>query len=821
MGNANKALIFFLCMTINFVSLAQQTNVSKNIDAKKFDPAVLLWYNQPAAKWEDAMPVGNGRLGAMVFGKTDEERIQFNEDTYWTGGPYSTVVKGGYKMLPEIQKKIFENKMLEAHNLFGRYLMGYPVEQQKYQSLANLLLFFDNKEKPENYKRWLDLETGITSVEYTSKGITYHRDIFASFPDNIIVMRFTSNRPGSISFKANLRGMRNQAHSNYATDYFKMDGKGNEELVLTGKSADYMGIEGKLRYETRLKAVNSGGSVKINDVDLIVENADTITLYFSAATNFVSYKDVSANEHERVDSYLKKIEKKSYKEVIETAVADYRKLFKRTALHLDTTEISYLPTNERLEKSQTSPDPSLAALCYQFARYVLIASSRSGTQPANLQGIWNQDMNPAWDSKYTTNINLQMNYWPVESSNLSECAETLTKMLNELTDQGTQVAKEHYGCKGWVFHQNTDLWRVAAPMDGPTWGTFTTAGAWLCMQLWEHYLFSMDSNYLRQVYPVIKESVDFFMDFLVENPQTKWLVTNPSSSPENFPGSPGNGPYFDEVTGSMLPGTTICAGSSIDMEIINDLFTSYINATKALNIDKDFAEKVSIAKAKLRPPLIGKDSTLQEWSEDWIQLENHHRHLSPLYGLYPGDQFSFSKTPELMNACKKLLVERGDEGPGFSRTWKMALWARLYDGERANKLFKGYLKNQCFMSLFAKGGTQFQIDGVCGAAAGITEMLAQSHDGVIRLLPAIPDEWSNGEIEGMLLRGGFELKLKWNDKRIIYAIFKSKAGEPCRVFSKNNLMVTSANKKVRTQKMKDGTIEFATLKGEVYQIVEK
>jgi alpha-L-fucosidase 2 len=802
-------------------SYAQVSDISNYIDSKKFDPSVLLWYNQPASKWEDALPVGNGRLGAMVFGKTDEERIQLNEDTYWTGGPYSTVVKGGYKMLPEIQKKVFEGKMLEAHNLFGRYLMGYPVEQQKYQCLANLLLSFGNKEKPANYKRWLDLEKGICSIEFTINGVTYHRDIFSSYPDNLLVIRMTSNKPGSISLKANLRGVRNQAHSNYATDYFKMDGEGKDELVLKGKSADYMGIAGKLRYEARVKAFQSGGTMKLNDVDLVIENADTVTLYFTAATNFVNYKDVSANEHDRVESFFKTIEKKSYEEILETAVTDYRELFKRVSLHLGTTENSYLPTNERLEKIQIAADPSLAALCYQFARYIMISSSRPGTEPANLQGIWNQDMNPAWDSKYTTNINLQMNYWPVETANLPECAEPLIRMVKELSDQGAQVAREHYGCKGWVFHQNTDIWRVAAPMDGPTWGTFTTGGAWLCTQLWEHYLFSMDTNYLKQIYPTIKGSVQFFMDFLVEDPRTKWLVTNPSTSPENFPGSPGNGPYFDEVTGSMLPGTTICAGSSIDMEIISDLFNYFISAAKTLGVDQDFAEKAATAKASLRPPLINKDSALQEWSEDWSQLEKQHRHLSPLYGLYPGNMFSPDKTPQFINACKKLLEERGDEGPGFSRTWKMALWARLLDGNRADKLFKGYIKNQCFASLFAKGGTQFQVDAVFGAAAAITEMLVQSQDGVIRLLPALPDEWSEGEMDGILLRGGFELKMKWENKRIVFATLKSKAGQTCRIYSKTDLIVTCLNKTVKTKKMNDGTIAFWTNNGNVYTITEK
>ena len=445
--------------------------------------------------------------------------------------------------------------------------MGYPVEQQKYQSLANLHLFFEHQDKVTGYKRWLDLSNSISGVVYSINDVTYTREVIASEPDQTIVVRLTASKPGNISFKANLRGVRNQTHSNYATDYFRMDASGNDGLAVTGKSADYMGVEGKLRYEARIKVVHEGGNIKTDGVDLIVDNANTVTIYFVAATNFINYKNVTADEHARVENYLKNLGGKSFESIKATAISNYRKLYDRVSLTLAKTENSFLPTNERFQQIQISPDPSLAALSYNFGRYLMISSSRKGTEPANLQGIWNDDMNPMWDSKYTTNINTEMNYWPVESSNLSECAEPLVRMIRELTDQGTQVAREHYGARGWVFHQNTDLWRVAAPMDGPTWGTFTVGGAWLCTHLWEHYQYTRDLKFLNEVYPLIEGSVQFFIDFLVMHPNGKWLVTNPSTSPENFPDGGGNKPYFDEVTAGFREGTTICAGSSIDMQI--------------------------------------------------------------------------------------------------------------------------------------------------------------------------------------------------------------------------------------------------------------
>ena len=804
-----KTIILFLLFCIQFIIVAQKSS---------FNPSSTLWYEQPAEEWEEALPVGNGRLGAMIFGGFDEEIIQINEETYWSGGPYSTVVKGGYKVLPEIQKYIFDGEPLKAHKLFGRYLMGYPVEQQKYQSTAKLHLFFDEQSDVTDYTRWLDLSTGIAHVSYKSDGVSYTREVFSSAPDQVIVIRLDSNKEGGLNFKAQLRGVRNMAHSNYATDYFRMDGIGDDGLTVYGKSADYLGVEGMLRYRAQLKAVNEGGEMMVEGTQLIVENADAVTIYIVAATNFVNYRDVSADQDRQAEGYLAKLEGKNYENIKSAAIEDYKSLFDRVSLELPLTDNSYLPTDERIKALEDDPDPALAALAYNFGRYVLISSSRPGTQPANLQGIWNEDMNPAWDSKYTTNINIEMNYWPVESANLSECAEPLIKMVKELTDQGSEVAREHYGAGGWVFHQNTDIWRVAAPMDGPTWGTFTTGGAWLTTHLWEHYLYTMDIDYLRDIYPVIKESVRFFMDFLVEHPNGKWLVTNPSNSPENPPDGPGYRYFYDEITG-MYYFTTICYGSSIDMQILTDLFGYYIESANLLGADQEFADNVKQARDRLVPPMVGSDGSLQEWTEDYKQLEEKHRHFSHMYGLYPGKVISVKKTPELIDACKAVLEQRGDGGTGFSRGWKMALWARLYDGNRANKIFKGYIKEQAYPQLFAKCYTPMQIDGTMGVTAGITEMLVQSHEGVIDLLPALPDEWDNGKFMGVCSRGGFELSFEWKDSKLTEVEIISKAGENCRINTHTYLKVFSDGKRIEPIKHNDGSYEFMTEKGDKYLIV--
>lgn len=784
---------------IFLLNCADQSPKSK-IQEKNINPGSALWYKQPADKWESALAVGNGRLGAMVFGKTDVEKIQFNEETYWSGGPYNTTVKDGYKYLPEIQKLIFEGEYYKAHRLFGRHLMGYPVEQQKYQSTGDLILKFKSKSEVTDYIHRLDLDQAIATTSYFQNGIQFQREVLSTPIDQVIVVRLTADKPGSISFIANLNGYRNNAHSNYATDYYQKDGYGTDGLTLTGKSADYLGVEGKLRYEARVKAVPEGGTMRVDDVNLIIEDADAVTIFIAAATNFVNYKDVSGNPKQRIETVLANVKSRTYDQIKQGHIKEHQKYYQRVSLELESTANSYLPTDERIKKFDGKNDPSLAALCLQFGRYMLIASSRPGTQPANLQGIWNDKMNPNWDSKYTTNINTEMNYWPAEVCNLSEFAEPLFKMIEELTDQGRDVAKEHYGKKGWVFHQNTDIWRVAAPMDGVQWGTFTTGGAWLCTHLWEHYLFTEDVDFLKNVYPIMKGSVEFFLDFLVEHPKYGWLVTNPSTSPENFPGRPGNYERFeDEVPDYNTPGISICAGSTIDMQILNDLFGYTAKASEILRIDANFRDQVLETKMKLAPMQIGKKGDLQEWLEDWEQKEKNHRHISNLYGLYPGNQVSVKKTPDLVEPTKVVLNQRGLAGNGWASAWKMGCWSRLYDAEKALENFAYCMNHYTTNGLYSICSRYPQVDGLFGLSAVLAEMLIQSHEEVLHLLPCLPNSWATGEVTGLCARGGFEVSLKWFGGQLESVSILSKLGNtiPVRYKDKVIELKTEAGKTIK------------------------
>ena len=814
----NKLLPFFLFMLVS-CSCTKIQKLDHEITGD-FNPVTYLWYNEPADMWENTLPVGNGRLGARIFGRTDEETIQFNEETYWTGGPYSQTVKGGAEALPEIRKLIFNGEYIKAHKLFGRYLMGYPVEQMKYQSMGDLVLKFPDRGKVMNYKLALDIDQAIVTVSYEQAGIQFKREVFSTPVDQVIVVHLTADKPGSISFTANLRGYRNQAHSNYGTDYFRMDPAGNDGLMLAGKSADYLGIEGKVRYQARLKAISEGGMIEVNGEDLVAENCNTVTLYLAAATNFINCKDVSGDPVKRVNHVFELLKEKSYQNIKEAHIREHRKLFSRVNIDFGSTPNSFLPTDQRLEKYVVTNDPNLAALCFQFGRYLLISSSRPGTQPANLQGIWNTKMNPSWDSKYTTNINTEMNYWLAEVGNLSECAEPLFTMISELEDQGSEVAREHYGAGGWVFHQNTDIWRVAAPMDGPDWGAFTTGGAWLCTHLWEHYLYTGDKGFLQEVYPVMKGCVEFFLDFLVEHPGYGWLVTNPSTSPENFPGRPGNDPFFDEVTGWKSPGTTICAGSSIDMQILNDLFGYLAEASRILDIDHEFRDRVLSAREKLAPLQIGEKGDLQEWLEDWDQKEKSHRHISNLYGLFPGNQISQKKNPEFAEASTVVLEQRGLEGNGWSSAWKMACWARLYNPLKAMDNFDYYIHHYCYNSLYAICSGALQVDGVFGITAAIAEMLLQSHEEEIYLLPALPESWQTGNISGLCARAGFKVDMEWGSGELTRVIILSKLGNVCRVRVKGKFTVKSEDTKIQTTEIEPGFFKFSTEKGKIYEIVK-
>jgi alpha-L-fucosidase 2 len=628
-------------------------------------------------------------------------------------------------------------------------------------------------------------------------------------------MRLTSDKPGKISFTAQLRGYRNTAHSNYATDYYRMDSDGGDGLKLSGKSADYMGVEGKIRYQVRLRALNKGGATKADADELTVEAADSVTLLISAATNFVNYKDLSADPNARVESVMKAAADKMFDALKAEHVKEHQRLFQRVHLNLEATNNSQLPTDERLKSFNGSNDPALAALLFQFGRYLLISSSRPGAQPANLQGIWNKDMNPMWDSKYTTNINTQMNYWPAEVGNLSECAEPLFTMTKELTDQGSQVAREHYGVRGWVHHQNTDLWRVAAPMDGPSWGAFTTGGAWLSTHLWEHYLYTGDKQFLKEYYPVLKGSAEFFLDFLVPHPSYGWMVTNPSTSPENFPAIPSAVRFFDELT--MFETTTsICAGSTIDMQILRDLFSDVEQAAAVLGVDQDFRKKISEMRAKLAPMQIGRKGNLQEWLEDWDETEKSHRHISGLWGLYPGRQISPRATPKLADAARVVLEQRGLQGNGWASAWKTACWARLGDATKAMENIDYAIHNYTFNSLFSICSKAMQVDGSFGMSAGIAEMLLQSHEDELNLLPALPESWNNGEVKGLCARGGFEVGMRWKDGRLNEALVLSRLGNACRVRSGVSLQVTSKGKPVTVSRPEKDIVEFKTTLGATY-----
>jgi len=756
----------------------------------------------------------------MVFGRTDEERIQINEDTYWTGGPYSTTVEGGSRSLPEVRRLIFDGDLVGAHRLLGRSLMGYPVEQQKYQSLGALVLKFPDagKVSSSTYRNELDLDSAIVTTTYESGGVRFRREVFVSPVDQAIVVRLTASEPGSVSFSAQLRGERNQAHSNYATDYFRMDGNGGDGLIVRGKSADYLGVEGRLRYVSKLRAIPRGGEMKVVDDTLIVRGADEVLLLVAAATSFVDYRDVSADPAKRVDDALRAAAGKSFDELRAAHVAEHQRLFRRVSIRLRKTASSNLPTDERLKAFDGANDPDLAALVFQFGRYLLISSSRPGTQPANLQGIWNTDMNPMWDSKYTTNINLQMNYWPAEVGNLSETAQPLFRLIREVSDQGAGVAREHYGARGWVLHQNTDIWRVAAPMDGPSWGAFTTAGAWLCTHLWEHYLFTGDRDFLREYYPVMKGSAEFFLDFLVREPRRGWLVTNPSTSPENFPLAPGNDSFFDEVTGSMSTGTTLVAGSTIDMQILGDLFTEVADAAAVLDVDRDFRAKLLETRARLAPMQVGRDGTLQEWLDDWPQREKSHRHISNLYGLYPGNQISARRTPALAEAARRVLEQRGLEGNGWSSAWKTAAWARLDDGTRALENFVYAVRHYTTDSLFSICSNAMQVDGSFGMTAAIAEILLQSHEHELFLLPALPEGWGDGEIEGLRARGGYEVGLAWKGGALTRATIAASQAGTCRVRAAQALRVTSGGKTIGVSRPARNLIEFRTAPGVAYAL---